>query len=121
MNNNANELYKIIIDNIPPGNWIRWAAFDMPKNGDNVKLTYYQNKPERRSDFWFSPVGRMVSIDLRLRGFDWTTSLCEIMHIHTEYNNEYEKLKNEITRLESRLAIKKEMLLNMMRCKNASR
>ena len=31
------------------------------------------------------------------------------------------KLKNEITRLESRLAIKKEMLLNMMRCKNASR
>ncbi len=116
-----NEMFHVIMNNIPPYEWIRWAAFDMPKNGDNVKLTYYQNKPERRSDFWYSSEGRMISITLRLRGFDWTESLCEIKHIHTEYGRECEKLKAEIMRLESRLKLKKEMLLNLMRSKNETR
>ena len=117
------EMFQVIVDHLQtlPYEWIRWAAFDMPKNGDNVKLTFYQNKPERRSDFWYSSEGRMVSINVRLRGFDWTESLCEIRHVRTEYESECEKLKNEIIRLETRLNLKKEMLFNLMRRQHETR
>lgn len=114
--NNSEEIYQLILAHMPPCEWIQWAAFDKPNEIGCCKLSFYEHKPEIRSDFWFAKSGRIQSIiNLHMRSIDWTGSLCKVKYNIKACETERAKLIIDIEKLENELRSKKSRLYELMR------
>ncbi len=111
------DLRELVCSYMPRYDWINWAAFDKPDQNGRAKLTFYQCKPEIRSDFWFASVGRMESVTVLSLNFDWRETLVDISFTITDAIRTEDSLRHEISELENILHQKKSELFSIMKRK----
>ncbi len=111
------DLRELVCSYMPRCDWIKWAAFDKPDQNGRAKLSFYQSKPEIRSDFWFANTGRMASVTVLSLNFDWRETLVEVSLNMTDEMRTEDKLRQEISEIEDILNQKKRELFSIMKRK----